>query len=208
MLLDERALVREFHRIMEVPIRDSTPAGVSLTEIALRSRLIREECVELITALKNNVDEEILDGGVDTIYVVEGTRVQFGRPEGGESDPVAANLLLANALNYLDSALNSRSWGEVDVALRMVEIVVKGVMTVRDLPYEIAFETVHENNLTKVGPDGVVLKDEGGKVLKPAGYEKVNLSVILEAQRQIMGDLLRLHERAKLLLKERTRGEC
>lgn len=38
-----------------------------------------------------------------------------------------------------------------------------------------AWDLVHENNMSKVGPDGKVLRDAQGKVLKPEGFKKLNL---------------------------------
>jgi hypothetical protein len=38
-----------------------------------------------------------------------------------------------------------------------------------------AQDNVHQNNMTKVGPDGKVNRREDGKILKPEGYQKVNL---------------------------------
>lgn len=44
------------------------------------------------------------------------------------------------------------------------------------LPIEKGFRQVHENNMTKLGPDGKPLKDAAGKVIKPDGYKPVDLS--------------------------------
>lgn len=45
---------------------------------------------------------------------------------------------------------------------------------------EEAFNRVHENNLTKIGADGKVLRNPSGKILKPEGYEKVDLSDLVK----------------------------
>ena len=42
------------------------------------------------------------------------------------------------------------------------------------------FRIVHENNMTKVQENGKVLKDASGKVLKPQGYKKVDLSNLIK----------------------------
>ena len=41
--------------------------------------------------------------------------------------------------------------------------------------FEEAFNRVHENNLTKF-PNGKVLRNPDGKILKPEGFKSVNLS--------------------------------
>jgi predicted HAD superfamily Cof-like phosphohydrolase len=42
------------------------------------------------------------------------------------------------------------------------------------------FRLVHENNMTKVQENGKVLKDASGKVLKPQGYQKVDLRQLIK----------------------------
>ena len=42
------------------------------------------------------------------------------------------------------------------------------------------FRLVNENNMTKVQENGKVLKDASGKVLKPQGYKKVDLSNLIK----------------------------
>lgn len=43
-----------------------------------------------------------------------------------------------------------------------------------------AFERVHLNNLQKVGPDGKVLRNPDGKILKPQGFVPVDLSDLIK----------------------------
>ena len=47
---------------------------------------------------------------------------------------------------------------------------------------EAAFNEVHRSNMTKVMPDGKVLKREDGKIIKPPTYEPPNLEKVLELQ--------------------------
>ena len=42
-----------------------------------------------------------------------------------------------------------------------------------------AFSRVHENNMTKVGPDGKLLRDPSGKILKPSGFKAVDLTDLI-----------------------------
>ena len=46
-----------------------------------------------------------------------------------------------------------------------------------------AFQLVHENNMSKLGPDGKPIKDASGKVVKPEGYVPVDLKPLLEGER-------------------------
>lgn len=45
--------------------------------------------------------------------------------------------------------------------------------------FEEAFNRVHENNLSKIGPDGKVLRNPSGKILKPANFKPVDLSDLI-----------------------------
>lgn len=48
---------------------------------------------------------------------------------------------------------------------------------------ERLFNEVHNNNMTKLGPDGKAIYNEHGKVMKPEGYKPVDLRSIIEAMR-------------------------
>lgn len=45
---------------------------------------------------------------------------------------------------------------------------------------EPAFNLVHVNNMSKVGPDGKVLRDPNGKILKPEGFQSVDLKQLFK----------------------------
>ena len=45
---------------------------------------------------------------------------------------------------------------------------------------EEAFNRVHDNNMTKVGPDGKVLRNPEGKILKPSGFKPVILTDLIQ----------------------------
>jgi len=45
---------------------------------------------------------------------------------------------------------------------------------------ERAFDLVHQNNMSKLGPDGEAVIREDGKIIKPEGFKKVELKDILK----------------------------
>lgn len=45
---------------------------------------------------------------------------------------------------------------------------------------EPAFDLVHANNMTKVVPDGKVLRNPEGKILKPEGFQSVDLKQLFK----------------------------
>lgn len=47
---------------------------------------------------------------------------------------------------------------------------------------QAAFNEVHRSNMTKVMPDGKVMRREDGKIIKPDTYEPPNLQKVLELQ--------------------------
>lgn len=121
--------IREFQeKIAEKP-EGSLMAltGKELEEAkALRIRLIREEVEETLKAIQEDNYIEVLDGAVDTLYVLLGTLQEYG---------------------------------------------------IVDKFYD-AWELIHKNNMSKLGPDGKVLKDSEGKVIKPEGYKRVELNIL------------------------------
>lgn len=121
--------IREFQeKVAETPEGSlMTLTGKELEEAkALRIRLIREEVEETLKAIQEDNYIEVLDGAVDTLYVLLGTLQEYG---------------------------------------------------IVDKFYD-AWELIHKNNMSKLGPDGKVLKDSEGKVIKPEGYKRVELNIL------------------------------
>lgn len=54
------------------------------------------------------------------------------------------------------------------------QVVLSNVAWYFDIPADVAFNRVHNNNMTKV-VDGKVLLREDGKILKPEGYVKPDM---------------------------------
>lgn len=55
-----------------------------------------------------------------------------------------------------------------------VQVVLSNVSWYFDIPADVVFNRVHNNNMTKV-VDGKVILREDGKILKPAGYTKPDM---------------------------------
>lgn len=60
-----------------------------------------------------------------------------------------------------------KEWADVQVVLSNISVWL-------EIPADLAFNTVHNNNMTKV-VDGKLLLREDGKVLKPEGYVKPDM---------------------------------
>lgn len=64
-------------------------------------------------------------------------------------------------------------------ALTDILYVVYGAGHAFGIDLDACFEEVHASNMTKLGPDGKAIKNENGKVMKPATYRPPNLAAIL-----------------------------
>lgn len=59
-----------------------------------------------------------------------------------------------------------------------VMVVVVGTAQLLDIPFTEVFAEVMRSNMSKVGPDGVVVRRPDGKVLKPATYSPADLTFL------------------------------
>ena len=100
--------------------------GIRQKGVALRKRLLQEEVEELEEAMDNGDIVEVLDAGVDILYIVLGTMHEY---------------------DLLDK-------------------------------FEEAWNLIHTNNMSKLGKDGRVLRNEFGKVIKPSNYKPVDLNIL------------------------------
>jgi predicted HAD superfamily Cof-like phosphohydrolase len=57
--------------------------------------------------------------------------------------------------------------------------VVVGTELALGVPGDAVFDEVHRSNMTKVLPDGSVVLDEGGKVVKPPGFSPPDVAGVL-----------------------------
>ena len=74
-----------------------------------------------------------------------------------------------------------KSTNPVDIAdaLGDMLVVIYGTAAAYGIDLDAVVREIHASNMTKVQPDGTVLRDEGGKIMKPDGYRPPNLVPIL-----------------------------
>uniref|UniRef100_A0AAU3IBW5 Uncharacterized protein n=1 Tax=Streptomyces sp. NBC_01393 TaxID=2903851 RepID=A0AAU3IBW5_9ACTN len=146
------AALRQWHRAVgEKYFIDRNEAGRD-DLIALRSSLIAEEVQEALEALLNHRKAQIMD---DFIQASPTSRFLPGR---GESAPEAPRWYEALAKELAD-----------------VLYVIYGTADLLEIPLEAVFAEVHRSNMSKVGPDGQVLRREDGKILKPTNYREADV---------------------------------
>ena len=69
---------------------------------------------------------------------------------------------------------------EIADAITDIDYVNAGIGVWLGLPLHECFNKVHANNMTKVDPTtGKVTRNEAGKIMKPAGFQPVNLAEVL-----------------------------
>lgn len=82
----------------------------------------------------------------------------------------------------LFDAMASHNIREIADALADIIVVVKGTACTYGIILKPIFDEVMKTNMAKVGPDGKVIKNELGKVMKPKGWKPPNFDSILEHQ--------------------------
>lgn len=87
---------------------------------------------------------------------------------------------LREEVDELEKALNDNDPVEVLDALVDIDYIAKGTAHEAGLLnlLQDGWDLVHANNMTKIGPDGKVLKSDDNKVIKPAGYMPVDLNTL------------------------------
>lgn len=68
---------------------------------------------------------------------------------------------------------------DISDALGDMLVVIYGTAAAYGIDLDNVVREIHASNMTKVQPDGSVLRDEGGKILKPDTYRPPNLKPIL-----------------------------
>jgi predicted HAD superfamily Cof-like phosphohydrolase len=82
----------------------------------------------------------------------------------------------------LDPELKGNALSRSKLAKELADLlyVVYGTAAAFGIDIDKVFDKVHQNNLTKLHPDGTVKYRQDGKVLKPEGYKPVDLDTLLD----------------------------
>lgn len=91
------------------------------------------------------------------------------------------DLMREENIEYQDAGLSKNKVEILDACADQLYILL-GTINAHGLQDLIgpAFELVHKNNMTKVGPDGKVLRNPDGKILKPEGFVPVDLTTLFK----------------------------
>ena len=91
------------------------------------------------------------------------------------------DLMREENIEYQDAGLSKNKVEILDACADQLYVLL-GTINAHGLQDLIgpAFELVHKNNMTKVGPDGKVLRNPDGKILKPEGFVPVDLTTLFK----------------------------
>jgi predicted HAD superfamily Cof-like phosphohydrolase len=143
------AALRQWHRAVgEKRFIERDAAGRD-DLIALRSTLIAEEAQETLEALRNYAVTKMMDDHF-------------------EAHPETSVL----SLHVVEAPQRYEALAK---ELADLLYVVYGTADLLEIPLEAVFAEVHRSNMSKVGPDGQVIRREDGKILKPDTYREADV---------------------------------
>lgn len=162
--------VAEFMHACDQPVRGDVT--FKQEDMVLRTRLVTEEANETGDAAVANNVVEIADGLADTVYVLAGSAVQLGLADPTRHLPfVVRGLMSEIAYQFSEHVADKDAVALERFILRSV-IICQGIAAQYDIPFSEVWSIVQGANMAKVDPTtGKVIKDAGGKVLKPAGWQ-------------------------------------
>lgn len=88
--------------------------------------------------------------------------------------------LIDEEWNELITAATQEDINNIAKELADLLYVAYGMAVTYGIDIDKVFDKVHENNMTKVGPDGKILRRRDGKIIKPENYIPIDLETILE----------------------------
>lgn len=91
-------------------------------------------------------------------------------------EEMASALVELQLLGEVSTKTKSRILKE----LADLQYVLSGMAVAFGLPLDVAFNRVHQSNMSKLGPDGKAVYREDGKVLKGPNYKLPDLEDLVE----------------------------
>lgn len=182
--------VRQFHELVGAAVA-SAPCMPSDADLNLRVALMTEECDEIGQALDTHTLVGIVDGLVDTAYVVHGSGVTCGVQLCNVTSLGAARHERINAGDYAYIAHAVRALRAdihafadaytVDVLACTLQSMLDMIGDATEslgVQFQAAWDEVQRSNMSK--RDGTKRAD--GKWIKPASYVKADIASVLRAQ--------------------------
>ena len=185
--------VAAFHRTFGHLVADRPVLPGKLVR-KLRIALLAEELQEFTVAHAAHDRVEMADALADICYIIAGTVVAYGiGPQGQDlfespydqslpreevHDDGMARMLHDCFLEY-EMAEKSDNLPRIDLALMTFITSVFGVAWRLNIPLNAVFAEVHRSNMSKLMPDGSVLRREDGKILKGPDWSPPDIAGVL-----------------------------
>lgn len=132
---------------------------------------------EFITAMGQDKNVEL--DKYDDLDVLR-LRMSLLREELREVEEEAGNIEDVIYQGIIEGDVSKEDLKRVKAALLKelcdLQYVLSGFVVTFGLPFDEAFNRVHESNMSKLGPEGKPIYREDGKVLKGPNYKKPDLS--------------------------------
>lgn len=193
-------MLLEFHRSFGATI-NTVPTVPNVRDRKMRHSLVVEELTETRDALKEKKFDEFVDGLIDTLYVAVGTNVTYGietiEPRYGMPSHAPAfpsdtgrhviDGLMKSLIDISKITLDPECHPTPELAiikLCMNKVIGDCLHTLYICGVDAmpVFAEVHLANMRKLGPDGLPIKREDGKVLKPEGWTPPDIQRVLDEQ--------------------------
>lgn len=105
------------------------------------------------------------------------------KPEFPDSKTVELRVdLIEEEVKEFVCAVYGEEYGIADVAKELTDIlyVVYGAGHAFGIDLDKCFAEVHKSNMTKFGPDGKVIRNENGKIMKSKNYVPPDMNKLLD----------------------------
>jgi predicted HAD superfamily Cof-like phosphohydrolase len=184
--------VADFHRAVGQLVAES-PTLPEQSIRDLRVSLLREELLEFQVAHKTSDLIEMADALADICYIIAGTMVSYGigpigdGPHESPYDRYLPHVVQGGGMEQLLNdcfeeyliAEHGDNLVAIDLALMTLQTSAFGVAWRLNIPLNAVFAEVHRSNMTKLLPDGSVLRRADGKIVKPPHWSPPDIAAIL-----------------------------
>jgi predicted HAD superfamily Cof-like phosphohydrolase len=195
-------MLLEFHRSFGATT-NVVPTVPSKKDRGMRHSIVTEELLETEEALTEEKFDEFVDGLIDSLYVLVGTNVTYGLetvepiyrlPSRAPSFPdKSGKHLIAGmldgmrrvagiSLGHEEGTMKPEWLPSVQLCMNKLISDCLSILYLCGVDTMHVFAEVHLANMRKLGPDGLPIKRDDGKVMKPEGWQPPDIQRVLDEQ--------------------------
>lgn len=165
------AMLKEFHDTF-------VPPGDDVRKV--RATLLDEEHAELQAAIKEGNLLHVAQELADLVYVTYGTALVYEIDMEAMRDVCRkTTMLIETSHKWVQRALNTTDKALIGWSLATLANACTVYADHHGIDLDAAVAEVHRANMTKLGPNGEVLRRADGKILKGNAYTPPNMRVAL-----------------------------